>query len=251
VAREFEHARLNSGLIPPEFRLRRDIRFRIVPEARESFEWFCFRSLDMVTELDAFLQARAGCNRLLDVGACHGLFSLAFVAGRPGARALAVEPSSSAREVLEGNLRLNPEVQVECSTLALGATAGSLRMRREWHHLEAVPEDFAGESLEVVTETLDQLCQRTSFAPDLIKIDVEGFEARVIAGASATLSSCRPQLALEIHPGQLQVLGESVAAVVEPLLQAGYRFFWFSGREAAARELLEQPVVFRIQARPA
>src|SRR6185295_16498553 len=83
--------------------------------------------------------------RLLDVGALHGLFSLAFTAGRPDSGALAIEPSPLAFPVLEANLRRNPEARSQAIQVAAGAKEGQVAMRLDWHHLEACADDEAGD----------------------------------------------------------------------------------------------------------
>ncbi|MGH7137784.1 MAG: FkbM family methyltransferase, partial [Pirellulales bacterium] len=141
--------RLNAGVAGDQIVLRPGLRLTIEPEAREGFEWFCFRSPEMVRELDGFLARSATCHRLLDVGACHGLFSLAFAQDRDDAQALAVEPSPLAWAVLEANVRSNPEARIVPVQAALGEGPGLLRMRFAWHHLEASPD--AGDEAGTVT----------------------------------------------------------------------------------------------------
>jgi FkbM family methyltransferase len=48
-----------------------------------------------------------------------------------------------------------------------------------------------------------------SFAPDVIKIDVEGHEASVLRGLTETLSA-RPLLFLELHPQFLRDHGAAL-----------------------------------------
>ncbi|MFO0910461.1 MAG: FkbM family methyltransferase, partial [Isosphaeraceae bacterium] len=68
---------------------------------------------------------------------------------------------------------------------------------------------------------------------DILILDVEGFEARALRGAGATLTRFRPLLLIELFPPVLAEQGatpESVAACLEPF---GYRLF------AAERDRLE------------
>ncbi len=50
--------------------------------------------------------------------------------------------------------------------------------------------------IQVRVVTLDSL----NIKPDLIKIDVEGFEDVVLEGAAEVLSTCRPRIILEANP---------------------------------------------------
>ncbi|WP_350193035.1 FkbM family methyltransferase [Thalassobaculum sp.] len=58
---------------------------------------------------------------------------------------------------------------------------------------------------------------------DFIKVDVEGAEALVFAGALGTIAACRPVLSVECdRPDQM-------AIVVDALLSRGYRLWRFRG----------------------
>ncbi len=214
----------NRGAAADEIVLRPGLGLQIDPRSREPFEHFCFRSLDMAAELDAFVRHMGGRRRLLDVGACHGIFSLVFLHGRPEARALAVEPSPAAFEVLAANAARNGLANLATARAALGAGTGEIRMRPSWHHLEALGEgeDTEG-AVAVPVRSLDDLCAELDFHPDLVKIDVEGFEHAVLRGAEGVLRRERPILFLEIHPQRLAELGSSAAAVAALLAGCGYR----------------------------
>jgi FkbM family methyltransferase len=218
--------RLNADAAADEIVLRPGLRLAIDRQAREPFEWFCFRSPEMVAELDVFLSRVAGRRRLLDVGACHGLFSLAFTHGHPETEALAVEPSPLAWEVLEANVRRNADARVTLVRAAVGAAPGVLRMRFSWHHLEASPE-AAGDSgsIEVPLRTLDGIREETGFRPDVMKVDVEGYEIFALRGAQHILAEDRPVVFLEAHPARVQELGGSMLELWSLLADAGYRGF--------------------------
>lgn len=248
LLRHRRHRRLNRDAAPDAMVLRPGLCLAVGPEARESFEWFCFRSPEMVDELDAFLERGRDRGRFLDVGACHGLFSLAFTQGRPGAEAVAVEPSLLAWEVLEPTLRRNPEARVTPVRAALGAAPGTLVMRYSWHHLEASPE-AAGEpdAVEIPVRTLDDLREELGFHPDLVKIDVEGYEIAVLRGASRTLREDRPVLFLEVHPERIVHLGGSMAEIAALLDDLRYAVFDLAGRPA---RLAAVSIVSRFRCEP-
>ena len=237
----------NRGAAPDEIVIRPGLRLRIDPQSREPFEWFCFRSPEMARELDAFAREMAARRRLLDVGACHGIFSLAFAHHRPETMALAVEPSAIACSLLAQNIKLGGLANVIARQVACGPAAGTLRMRPTWHHLEALPEAaMAADAVAVPMTSVDQLCSELGFHPDLVKIDVEGYELAVLAGACATLGSSRPPLFLEIHPDRLRELGGSAAEVVALLEGLGYGFSNLTGSPLSGRQVGGRESVSRV-----
>jgi len=251
LARAAAFRRLNRGAAADEIVLRPALRVRIDPRSREPFEHFCFRSPEMAAELDAFLGRAAAGGCLLDVGACHGVFSLAFVLGRPGARALAVEPSPPAFEILAGNVLKNAADRVELAQVALGGGTSTVRMRRSWHHLEALGEDqVEADAVTLPVRSLDDLCAERRFRPSLIKVDVEGFEHAVLLGARGVLERERPQLFLEIHPRRLAELGSSTREVIELLAERRYEPRALSGRRLSPRRLAARERVFRLLCTP-
>jgi FkbM family methyltransferase len=252
LARAARFRRFNRGAGADEIVLRPGLRLAIDPRSREPFEYFCFRSLEMSRELDAFIHEMGARRRFLDVGACHGVFALAFAQGRPDARALALEPSPPAHRILADNLGRNGLQNVILKPVAAGAVPGRVRMRQVWHHLEAVPDAEDGEGLvDLPVETVDDLCARLGFRPDLMKIDVEGYELAVLVGARETLARERPRLFLELHPERLRELGGSVEEVVSLLTGIGYRFMRLDGAPLHAAAVASRRSVSRFLCVPA
>lgn len=80
--------------------------------------------------------------------------------------------------------------------------------------------------------TLDAWAE-THPAPDLIKIDVEGYQAKAILGARKLLENANPIIVIELHdPEKLARFGISNAQTVQPLYDLGYRGFWCGNHRA-------------------
>ena len=249
-------ARANAALAPDRMEIRPGLVLSVEPAARDGFEHFCFRSLDMARELDGFL---AGCRfgaaprrRLLDVGALHGIFSLAFSQGRAEAEALAIEPSPLAFPVLAANAARNPGAKIRPLRIAAGAAEGTIAMRLDWHHLEAVSagETDAPGLLTISVRTLDEICAAEDFVPDAIKIDVEGYELAALRGAERLLREARPVLFLETHPLHLERLDASMAELFETLRRSGYRLFDVRDRPVSAAAFAAERAVSRYRCAP-
>ena len=79
--------------------------------------------------------------------------------------------------------------------------------------------------------TLDGFCAERNIEPvSLIRCDVEGAEARVLAGARGILERDRPILLLEVHPHALKAQFDTSAEALYGMLEAlDYRFYFVKG----------------------
>jgi FkbM family methyltransferase len=79
------------------------------------------------------------------------------------------------------------------------------------------------EKIRVDMVSLDDYCSDENCVPEVIKIDVEGAEARVLHGAETVLRKTYPIIYLSVHPRQLLDLGSSVALLREYIEDLGYQ----------------------------
>lgn len=201
---EDRHKALNRSAPAGEMVVRPDLRIKYHPDSRGPFEAFCFRCPQMVAEMDRFIELAKDKQRLLDVGALHGIFSLVFCQLGGYRRSLAVEPSPLAFARLLYNIHENGS-NVIPSERALSSDPGILRMHYEWEHAVAAgTNEYMTGIVEVKKITGDRFCLLRSFEPDIIKIDVEGHEAKVLKGLMGTIGQFRPLIFLEIHPARIQ-----------------------------------------------
>jgi hypothetical protein len=97
----------------------------------------------------------------------------------------------------------------------------------------------------------DSLCDEKDFRPDIIKIDVEGYELACLRGLKRTLSLQRPTLCLEIHPLFIEELGETVSGLTAMLAELGYLLFGLDGQKIDNVEVESLRNVTRLVAKPA
>ena len=155
---------------------------------------------------------------VFDVGAHIGFFSL-LAAKRTGTtgRVIAFEPFEPNVARLRTAVTANAITNIESYCLAMSDHAGEESFALHDSSLEGLLLDGAAlpsthtSVVMVRTATIDTLVGGGIPAPDLIKIDVEGAEGRVIAGARETLAAHKPALLIEIHSD------EAGAAVVDAL----------------------------------
>jgi len=146
------------------------------------------------TSLRVFSEFARTSERFLDVGAYTGIYSLIACADGAG-EAIAFEPNPAIRPLLERNIRANGwEQRIAVVSMGASDAPGNSRM--------TIPEDTTAARVDaegtgpmIELTTVDEVLGGRR--ADIIKIDVEGLEARVLAGAYETLACYRPALILE------------------------------------------------------
>jgi FkbM family methyltransferase len=174
----------------------------------------------------------------IDVGANMGIYTM-FAAKLVGARGrvLAIEPSEREFQRLSFHVVLNDLGNVTCLRIAAAdeAGVGELKVADEAKSGQNTLGKFVSEEAEVLRmETvqmypLDQVIAEQELARvDVIKIDVEGAELRVLCGLASTLERWHPKLLIELAPEALASQNTSPEALVEWLRQRRYELFEFS-----------------------
>ena len=151
----------------------------------------------------------------VDVGANIGSYTI-IASKVVGARSLALEPVPETFKRLKRNINLNDIASlVDAHCCAAGLTNGSLMFSNSLDTMNKVVNvGYSGSSVEVPVESLDFMLDKLQ--PTLIKIDVEGFEPAVIAGAIKTL----------LRDSLLAILIETVTPEVREILQkSGFKEF--------------------------
>jgi FkbM family methyltransferase len=160
----------------------------------------------------------------LDVGANVGFYTLLFATCvGPSGSVHAFEPVNG--DLLEANVALSGLENVVVSRTAAGAAPGSVLIGRragaEGSSSGAWRRGPSLDALQVEQVALDDYVDAHVPGPiRLVKIDVEGMEADVIAGMSRTLAAGRVDaLLVEVSGGAMSEPGE----LLEPLAAAGLR----------------------------
>jgi len=164
----------------------------------------------------------------LDVGANMGYISL--VCARHGAQVCAFEPVPRLAQRIRANAALNHfSAKIQIAEVALshqnGSAAFYVAERKDdgSHSMIAGVPAKAIHQITVQTQRLDDFLRVHSLPkPDLIKIDVEGYEARVLDGAAETIRQCLPIFIIESGDRLADQLGESAASVLKRFFALGY-----------------------------
>jgi FkbM family methyltransferase len=236
-----EHERRNASAAANEVTIRDGLSLQIHPDSRCAIDPFCYSSPISVKELDSFIELTIGKRWLLDIGALHGVFSLVFAANHPERKVVAVDASPIAFARLLYNIHKNSLFNVKPIECGLSDSSGTLCMHYEWEHAVAANTNAADRSqnvLSVTRRTGDELCDSLSFVPDVIKIDVEGHEIKVVKGLSHIISRSRPLIFLELHPDQIRQERDDVTDLVSLLEATDYRASLPDGSAVLLRELV-------------
>lgn len=160
----------------------------------------------------------------VDIGANKGVYSHELARLCP--RVFAFEPNPKVRRFLLKTAASN--VVVSSAAVADSAGEAVLRIpRRDTGHSNqrgTLNTWEAFEAFDEVTVEKKRLDDCDLGDVGFIKIDVEGFELKVLEGAGETLARCRPVLLVELEEIHLQCAIEEAISTVEGY---GYRGFTY------------------------
>ena len=187
----------------------------------------------------------------VDVGAHVGLLSL--VAARrttAGAgRVYAIEPSPANVELLRRHIAMNGFDDRVVVVQALAGDRPRASVGFTYRPGQCTANSLAydigdGRRVDLPMITIDALVvERGLPAPQVIKIDVEGYEHHVLQGARSVLAAGAPVVICAIHPEPLEKLGTSAERVLSDMRAWGYEAFDIDGRAVESAGF--QDVVFR------
>ncbi len=163
---------------------------------------------------------------LIDAGANIGSISLPFAAARRGWQVIAIEAHRGLAALLSTNAVNNRLMNVDVVQAAVGAEQHvvgfpSVRLGAERNFGTLSLRSTDHPTTPTLMTTLDEL------APDgaqLVKIDVEGYDAETLIGAPNLLHKVRPIWLVEAARNQYP---ETARAVIQTLLEADYQVHWF------------------------
>lgn len=184
----------------------------------------------------------------VDVGANIGLFSLVAArhVGQSG-KVYAFEPTTKIYNRLCENVQLNQFNNILCFQLALSDTVGEFPFYTSrdgfdaWNSL-GQPIDGQSIATEIVEcDTWDRFVRAHGLIGKvtMMKIDVEGWESRVLSGGSETLSqNDAPVLQVEFTEQAARSAASSCAEQYHTLQELGYKMFTY---DAKSRTLIPYP----------
>lgn len=186
---------------------------------------------------------------VFDVGASFGLYSVAAArAVGPRGRVVAFEPARKTANALRRHVSWNGvDDRVEVVEAAVAdRTAEEPFWEHETSFLASLTEDSPRQEearfdapvtpRRLGTIALGDFCDRRGFDPDVVKIDVEGAEGRVLVGARPLLERRRAVFFVEVH----ETLVAPADALAE-LDEAGWRCEEIHAEPAGTRHYVCRP----------
>lgn len=163
----------------------------------------------------------------IDIGAHVGLFTIP-IAQRVGerGRVFAFEPNPSNRELLERNLSGNDIDHVRVLPSAVSDAAGTMKLHCSPYNTGDHQLYYTGrgrDAIDVEVVSLDGFLEEQGGEVDLVKMDVQGAEAKVIAGMERTIEG-NPGIimVIELSPWMLEDIGDDPLALLEGLEGRGF-----------------------------
>ena len=202
-----------------------------------------------------WIEACRGKKAVFDIGAHIGLYALpASKVIVPQGRLYAFEPAQVNRELLKRHIEYNRISNIEVVPDLVG---DERKQDVEFFETESAhgmntiaQESVAHKNIahpfrKVLRKQirLDDFCHERGIVPEVIKIDVEGGELKVIQGARKVFVQSHPLIFLSVHPSHLQHLGSSAEALYSVILELGYTAFNTKGNKV--NELRKEEYMLR------
>jgi FkbM family methyltransferase len=195
----------------------------------------------LVAALLVLAEQRPSIRTILDVGALYGYVSLLARSLFEHTEVHAFEANPHSYAALRHNVEANRPLFGDsvrahhCALSEASEPGATLRIHRMSVADAAAGDGARGQEHRVDVWSLDDFCGEHALEPDLVKIDVEGFQARIVPGAREVVARSRPLILLEFDaPGAANDFGVPNRDVVRPLLEDGYRLLWGDHRSSDA-----------------
>ncbi len=167
---------------------------------------------------------------VLDIGSNLGLYTvlLSRLVG-PAGRVISFEPDPALFATLQRNCALNGCANVEPHNLAVGSQPGRLLLQKLIfnagdNHLAKGGSRLFRHAVETEVVTVDHFLP--GLRPDLVKIDVQGWEFEVLKGMDAMVRSHPPvEIYLELWPQGLHRAGCTAGDLAHWLHDRGFHLY--------------------------
>lgn len=165
---------------------------------------------------------------IFDVGANFGYYSIKIVnILNKNCKVFAFEPNPRTYIRLVKNIELNNYNDViTAQQTGLGDSEEAANIIANINNSGGSYINENGKGEKVPITTLDKYCRQNCISQiSFIKIDVEGFEEKVLLGAAESIAKFKPVILIELNPTTLRRQESSIAEIVNILKRYGYQLF--------------------------
>jgi FkbM family methyltransferase len=175
--------------------------------------------------------------KVLNIGANQGLLAMLMAKMvAPTGFVWAIEPNIRKANAARRNLQLNGIGNCEVIDAAVAIFDGRTP-KNQFRNASVSPSRWEAGGKPVAEVTIDSLAGSLG-GPDIITIDVEGFECGVLEGARETLRAHVPDCFVEVHAGVgLEKRGGSLEEILSFFPAGAYRLVVREMRAAGFREV--------------
>jgi FkbM family methyltransferase len=176
-----------------------------------------------LTRLAAFLRIQDDRLRMIDVGANVG-DSYCSVDPRPGDSFLLIEGEKRSYTMLTANTANDPSVEREFAFLMERDLSSEKDLVVQSKKALIRPGASKSADSPVSRTTLKRILQMhpAFWKSNLLKVDVEGYDGRVLMGGRRFLARSQPVLFFEYHPRKIAALGDDPLSIFPALEKLGY-----------------------------
>jgi len=215
--------RLAAGEAGERVVTRQGLNWQLDPTDFPHYDLFWYGYKERWETLHVLNNLTAGAT-IFDVGANFGYYAivLASVLG-PDARVHAFEPNPPTFARLQKNVALNHCSNIAVHAFGLSDTEGETGIQTRDGN-SGVAQLVEGSGVPV--RPLDAIAAEAGLDRlDFVKIDVEGFEERVLVGGATSFARFRPLVLIELNPPYLARAGSSVERIAKLFADWSYRLY--------------------------
>lgn len=212
------------------FRTKHGFRLKVNLRNPEHQRMYFYGEHDERYEINNLVKILRPGDNCWDIGGNIGFYTCLFaaLAGNQG-RVVTFEPISATGEFLGENVRLNGFRNVTLKRVALGEAPGRqqvfLDLPDEAQGTVSLNTTAGAYSEMIEVETIDNLAASLP-APDFIKIDVEGYQMKVLMGGDKFFSSHSPMIMAELRDKDRTLMNDTQVF----LRSRGYQIYEFRKR---------------------
>ena len=181
--------------------------------------------------LDRFISYLKPTFNVIDIGANIGYTTLLFSKACTQGKIISVEPSGELFETINNHIKLNEFNNVKCLNIGLGEKNKTVKLFKVSETNTGMNRIFENEDIpfrseNIIIKTLDEVDKEENLSTiDAIKIDVEGYELKVLQGAVNVLKTHNPVLLVEIDYDNLKEQQASPEQIFKLLFELDYSIF--------------------------